>query len=336
MGEVSVTNEPASNIREEAVKLIAAVFRKSDAGGIWRWKHEENPFGESRVVVARRDGRVIGIRPLMPVALVYRGERIRAVQCVDSAVDAREQRKGVFRLMCMAALSGLDDTLVFNTPNEKSYPAYMKAGWRDVGGLVRFWSPLSAKSIFKFSFRSILPWLAKPPEEASIRRISHPDISESLPVDAAERLLEIAESSRYNQIRLGNSIESLHWRTRIPDGTRFLYYKYKDRMVVIFYIIFLNGFTCVRLLDVLCDYSDSPGLAKGALQFIKTIGKEVDFLSLICNEAHPFLKNFTGVWPVRKNPIHFTVNKNRLNRADREIFTDAGTWSLMPSAFDYN
>lgn len=337
MDGLSLTTEAASAIREEAGALIALVFRNPDAESSWRWKHEQNPFGESRVVVARRNGRIIGIRPLMRTGLLYHDQTVRAVQCVDSVVEPKEQGKGIFRRMCMAALSGLEDTLVFNTPNEKSYPAYMKMGWRDVGGLVRFWSPLSIKASFRYILKTCgfqIP--GSRADEIISRLLGHRCITGELPEEAAARLIEMKAGNGNNLIRLGNSIESIRWRTRTPDGTRFLYYRYQDRLVIIFYLLTLNGFTCVRLLDVLGDYADPPAIAAGARKFVQAIGKEVDLLSLVCHEKHPFITYSPLIWPVRKHPVHFTVNESRLDRADREVFTDPKNWALMLSAFDYN
>jgi GNAT superfamily N-acetyltransferase len=104
-----------------------------------RWKHFENPFGESPMWVAEVDGSVIGFRAFLRWELVARDGRIvRAVRAVDTATDPAFQGRGIFTRLTLAAIDELRDEgieLVFNTPNDKSRPGYLKMGWQVVGRL---------------------------------------------------------------------------------------------------------------------------------------------------------------------------------------------------------
>lgn len=111
----------------------------------FRWKHLENPAGRSPMWVAVDDdtGRVAGFRSMMRWR--YRnpsGAALQAVRAVDTATHPDHQRKGVFRLLttaCVDELSADGVDFVFNTPNEKSRPGYLRMGWVDAGRLpVRF------------------------------------------------------------------------------------------------------------------------------------------------------------------------------------------------------
>jgi hypothetical protein len=57
------------------------------------------------------------------------------VRAVDTATHPEYQGRGVFSRLTRAALDALDGRvdLVFNTPNGKSGPGYLKLGWREVG-----------------------------------------------------------------------------------------------------------------------------------------------------------------------------------------------------------
>jgi hypothetical protein len=64
------------------------------------------------------------------------GSTIRAVRAVDTATDPEYQGQGIFTRLTLAALDELRDEdveMVFNTPNEKSLPGYLKMGWLVVG-----------------------------------------------------------------------------------------------------------------------------------------------------------------------------------------------------------
>src|SRR5262245_10506110 len=102
---------------------------------MFRWKHLDNPFGRSCMLVAECDGRLIGLRALMRWRFVAGETTIRAARAVDTATHPDYQGKGVFSLLTRAALEAVDGEvdLIFNTPNGKSGPGYLKMGWRQVG-----------------------------------------------------------------------------------------------------------------------------------------------------------------------------------------------------------
>ena len=105
----------------------------------FEWKHEHNPFGTSPAWVALDDGEVVGFRTFLRWELdAPDGSRLRAARAVDTATHPGHQGRGIFRRLTLQALEdlgadGLD--LVFNTPNAKSRPGYLKMGWTEVGRL---------------------------------------------------------------------------------------------------------------------------------------------------------------------------------------------------------
>jgi GNAT superfamily N-acetyltransferase len=101
----------------------------------FRWKHHENPFGSSFILVAESQGRLVGLRAFMRWRFEGGGGRFEAVRAVDTATHPDVQGRGVFTRLTLAALEALDGQadLVFNTPNRASWPGYLKMGWREVG-----------------------------------------------------------------------------------------------------------------------------------------------------------------------------------------------------------
>ena len=102
------------------------------------WKHLENPFGASPMWLALDGDRVVGFRAFLRWEFVIDGRAVRAVRAVDTATHPDYQGRGIFTRLTLAALDELGADrieLVFNTPNEKSRPGYLKMGWEEVGRL---------------------------------------------------------------------------------------------------------------------------------------------------------------------------------------------------------
>jgi GNAT superfamily N-acetyltransferase len=104
----------------------------------WKWKHEQNPFGPSPVLLAEEDGELIGVRAMMQWQWQQAGASYRALRAVDTATHPAHQGKGIFSKLTKQMV---DDGrakgfhFIFNTPNEQSRPGYLKMGWKDAGKL---------------------------------------------------------------------------------------------------------------------------------------------------------------------------------------------------------
>jgi GNAT superfamily N-acetyltransferase len=121
----------------------------------YRWKHHDNPFGRSPAWVAVDDGRIVGLRVWLRWRFTSRGKTWDAVRAVDTATHPEHQGRGIFRRLTTSSLEVLAErgiAHVFNTPNERSRPGYLKMGWQEVGKLpvaVRFRSPFSVASALR-------------------------------------------------------------------------------------------------------------------------------------------------------------------------------------------
>ena len=144
MGSAAIA--PAIRIRPfadgdqgEVLELLDASLGGGPAGrrspAFFRWKHLESPFGPSFMLVAECDGRLAGLRAFMRWRFQAGERTLAAVRAVDTATHPDFQGMGVFTRLTRAALDALDGQvdLVFNTPNGKSGPGYLKLGWQEVG-----------------------------------------------------------------------------------------------------------------------------------------------------------------------------------------------------------
>jgi GNAT superfamily N-acetyltransferase len=106
---------------------------------LFSWKHVDNPFGRSIMLVACAGGKPVGFRALMRWELVGSdGETVKCVRPVDTATHPDHQRQGIFRRLTLEALdiaSSEGVELVFNTPNRHSAAGYAAMGWVEVGAV---------------------------------------------------------------------------------------------------------------------------------------------------------------------------------------------------------
>jgi glycosyltransferase involved in cell wall biosynthesis/predicted N-acetyltransferase YhbS len=105
---------------------------------LFSWKHDQNAFGPSYMWVATDGDKIVGLRAFMRWEFVRGGEVLHAVRAVDTATHPGYQGKGLFTAMTRHGLDVIKDDgidFVFNTPNDKSRPGYLKMGWQEVGKL---------------------------------------------------------------------------------------------------------------------------------------------------------------------------------------------------------
>jgi GNAT superfamily N-acetyltransferase len=118
------------------VSLGESLMPKSER--YWRWKHLENPFGTSPVLLCREGKELIGVRAFMRWEWVYQGQTYKALRAVDTATHPDHQGKGIFKKLTLALADQCTksgDHFIFNTPNKQSKPGYLKMGWEEVARL---------------------------------------------------------------------------------------------------------------------------------------------------------------------------------------------------------
>src|SRR2546428_4283091 len=168
----------------------------------FRWKHFENPFGRSFMLVADREGRIIGLRAFMRWEFVAKGITLRAVSAVDTATHPDYQGHGVFSSLTQAALEAVrgDTDLVFNTPNEKSLPGYLKMGWEKVGRM-----PILLKVRRPVRFLFAVPSLRRPTPPTRTRSKEAMSPAGDVLLEEAEEIGRLAEAQDEDGGRLRTS-----------------------------------------------------------------------------------------------------------------------------------
>lgn len=156
------TNEDLSEI----IKVLKASLGENElplSEQIWNYKHHENPFGESIVLLAEENNNIAGVRAFMRWEWRVREKTYATFRAVDTATHPDYQGKGIFKNLTLSAVNEAEkagDHFIFNTPNDQSRPGYIKMGWNEVSevnvGLLpslRFWN-WSKKGKYQISISS--------------------------------------------------------------------------------------------------------------------------------------------------------------------------------------
>lgn len=188
--------------RDSEVEAIVELLRLGLGEGavprteaFWRWKHQANPFGESPVLVAEAGGRLIGVRAFLRWTWHLGGEgdsaAVAAVRAVDTVTHPDWRGRGLFseltrRLVDHVASEGA--AFVFNTPNRKSGPGYLKLGWEEVGGLPVYFRPLRATALPR-ALLSLLPGQGRGGSEAAAGSDAPPALDPDGGLETVDTLL---------------------------------------------------------------------------------------------------------------------------------------------------
>lgn len=111
--------------------LGEGLLKKSE--DTWNFKHSNNPFGISHVLLAFEADVLVGVRAFMKWQWQLGTQSWTAFRAVDTATHPDFQGKGIFKKLTLQALDEIQndgETFVFNTPNDNSRPGYLKMGWK--------------------------------------------------------------------------------------------------------------------------------------------------------------------------------------------------------------
>ncbi len=142
--------ETTTALRSDLPEMIALLKQSLGEGLIPKseayfiWKHHDNPFGASKILLAKEDGKIVGLRAFMRWSWVSGLERVEAVRAVDTATDPAYQGKGIFKKLTLQAVeecTAEGTSMVFNSPNPISLQGYLKMGWYITGRMPLYIGP---------------------------------------------------------------------------------------------------------------------------------------------------------------------------------------------------
>ncbi len=174
----------------------------------WRWKHVDNPFGKSLVLLAIDKNKIVGIRTFMRWKWRSGDDVIEAVRGVDTVVHPDYQGNGMFGKLTLALIDHCRENaygLLFSTPNKKSKRGYTKLGWAEAGKL-----PIQMKMVKPVSMIVDVMLRKKWKENNGSSKdelIAHYLNSSGLP-----KLISLNNALYGSHVITDHSVDTLRWR----------------------------------------------------------------------------------------------------------------------------
>lgn len=296
----------------------------------WRWKHDRNPFGRSYGLVAESGGRLVGVRVFLRWSF-HAGEReLVALRAVDTVTHPDWRGRGLFSRLTRELLAEVEPLtevgttgvgLVFNTPNRRSRPGYLKMGWRVAGRpplMARCRNPLRHRGRHPGDGRradlSTLPALAE--------LLAPPKTGEPTPQNRADGWLSTVRSPAYLRWRYGE-IPGVEYRIlqrhRQGDGAALVFRERRRR-----------GRTEIDVAEVLTGGSEGGiDLAADLLRGLVRQGR-ADWHLAVASPGSPERRALrrAGFLPVRWLAPRMTVLSLGHRTPDRVPSVDSWRWSL--------
>ncbi len=198
--------------------LIASSYGRDDDDtkrAYWQWKHQANPFGTSPALVAEADGRVVGVRVFLRWNWRSGANTVRAVRAVDTATHPAWQGRGIFSRLTMQLVEEVRSegvSFIYNTPNHKSMPGYVKMGWTPVARIPLWVRPLRISGLVR---RALSSHAAPPPTPGECDPISKVLDDVKLPAFLADVAFG---DERYHTAR---TLNYLRWRYNDIPGLEY-------------------------------------------------------------------------------------------------------------------
>jgi GNAT superfamily N-acetyltransferase len=298
----------------------------------FRWKHLENPFGESLLLVAEVDGEIVGLRAFLRWEFTAGERSLRAVRAVDTATRSDHRGKGIFSTLTKAAIAELrhDTDLVFNTPNGSSRPGYLKMGWQEVGR-VPVWVKVRRPIAFARGLRSASSVTARPIREIPV---SAPVAADALVDDGALRSFLDELERPAGRLATPYGWEYLAWRyARAPLGYRAIVARTAGRIdgIAIFRVRPRGRLWETTIAELLVRPDDT----RAARQLIDRVAASapVDHLTchfsagsaqLVAARRRLFIRSPKGELILTVNPLHEGL----------DFISDFGSWAVSAGTLE--
>ena len=269
------------------------------------WKHEKNPFGKSKILLAKEDGKIVGLRAFMHWSWTTSAETISAVRAVDTATDPAYQGRGIFKKLTLQAAEECKQEgvgLVFNSPNPISMKGYLKMGWQSIGKMPLY-----------FGLGSLMPrFFSEKNSDELYRKFNITDAFAKLKHDWKL-------TASVNVLHTPISFEYLKWRYNDCPIVKYGSIIEPGQFGVVFRFKKLNHFFELRICELWTENNNADKLAKKA---IRKIVKAARPLLISCADSPLYKSNkknpLSMIGPFKKGPI-ITLRplaKDNLNNFD--------------------
>jgi GNAT superfamily N-acetyltransferase len=301
--------------------LGEGMIPKSEA--LWTWKHEQNPFGASFVLLAEENDTLIGLRAFMQWQWQWKGTVYKAIRAVDTATHPDHQGKGIFKKLTLQQIELCKQQgihFVFNTPNDQSRPGYLKMGWVQQGRM-----PLKLKVLNPILLGLKLAFKKGKTTSAT---------DDPTPLQQWDpRVFEIMDNYVPQTDLLNTVLSSAYIRWRYTDNPLFRYVYFTDyESFLLIGRIKPHSFTReLRLVDFMFLNNSSTNrrinsrLSKLVIPFCKNNNIQVISFSGQQYQSYKTHLNWMGILPVQNRGPIVTLRDLNMNERFPELL-DIKNW----------
>jgi GNAT superfamily N-acetyltransferase len=295
--------------------LGEGLIPKSEA--LWDWKHEQNPFGASFVLLAEENGVLIGLRAFMQWQWQWNGTIYKAIRAVDTATHPDHQGKGIFKKLTLQQLDLCKQQgihFVFNTPNDQSRPGYLKMGWVQQGKM-----PLKLK---------VLNPVALAYAVAFKKGKGAAGADDPTPAQTWDpRVFDLMKNYSVKDEHLNTALSSSYIRWRYADNPLFNYNYFTDfESFLLIGRIKSHSFTReLRLVDCMLFNNDKPNkrinalISKAVLPYCKNNKIQIISFSGQQYQSYQSALNWMGIIPVQNHGPIVTLRDLNMNERFPEL-----------------
>jgi GNAT superfamily N-acetyltransferase len=301
--------------------LGEGLIPKSEA--LWDWKHEQNPFGASFVLLAEENGVLIGLRAFMQWQWQWNGNVYKAIRAVDTATHPDHQGKGIFKKLTLQQLELCKQQgihFVFNTPNDQSRPGYLKMGWVQQGKM-----PLKLKVLNPIALAYAIAF--KKGKGAA-------GADDPTPAQTWDpRVFDLMKNYSVNDQHLNTALSSSYIRWRYADNPLFSYNYFTDfenflligrikshsftRELRLVDCMLFNNAAANRRINSLISKAVLPYCKKNKIQVISFSGQQY--------QSYRSALNWMGIIPVQNRGPIVTLRDLNMNERFPELL-DIKNW----------
>lgn len=340
--------------RDAYLSLYATVFGARPSDAWFDWKYASNPYTDHvPIVVAERDGTLVGARSFLALALRTPGGRVGAFQACDTMVHPDHRRRGLFTRMTRQALdryAGGDPALSFNFPNEKTLAGNRKLGWQLVENLAvyyRYQQPAArlpplprpvrwAVAAGGRGYLRLRERLGPPAADVSVTRAT------TLPTDT---LVHLAQSRRLSRFHVPRDEPFYRWRYDRPDRTYRAYVARRSGEPVGAAVFGTGAGSAGQLMEVLPRAAPDEAVSAALLRAGLRDHADASVVTGLADDVSPSVLASSGfldgtAWPLRRlvgarpfvvRPFTDDGTGWELHGAD---LRDPGNWLLSFGEFD--
>lgn len=121
---------------KEAVSLINENLNPLQTSKFLKWKHLNNPFGNAKGAVSTINDKIVAVVFYMPYNFENSDNQIiKSLRPVDGCTSKFYRRQGIFKKLMRFCLDLFEEdyNILIASPNNNSYPEFLKLGWKNLG-----------------------------------------------------------------------------------------------------------------------------------------------------------------------------------------------------------